>query len=72
MRRVIYARDCRVVISLTYPQHAEELSAMNHRQPRERQRAAPQRVCVSPLRAPGLAPAFLEFTNDCQDFFPQR
>ena len=69
---MIYARDRRVVISLTDPQHAEELSALTSLQPQERQTtAASQRVSVFSPRALGLAPGFLDLTKNCLMFFAQ-
>ena len=73
MRRVIYACDCRAIITLANSQHAKELFAMTERHPCGRQGAvAPHRIRVISSDSLGLATGFLQLAHNDQALLAQR
>ena len=73
MRRVIYACDCRAIITLANSQHAKDLFAMTKRHACGRQGAvAQQRIRVIPSESLGLASGLLQLARNGQALLAQR
>ena len=73
MRRVIYACNCRAIITLANSQHAKELFAMTKRHPCGGLGAvAPQLLRVIPSDSLGFATGFLQLAHNGQALLAQR